>query len=281
MLPYDLKIFHSQNPIKSQECSATPPEPLVSLKFPRRNYNVHDTVYVLRVRWRHFCSMPVKFTVVSDHKNWEYLMSTKWLNKKKSGSLVDRHGLIRVHDPPPSWKTQQQSRYIITTGDYMIEGITDNEEGLLPPRTPYFHASIPNKLVPSPLQRYSPRQGHAGEQNDAKTIDAVDGLLVNSSNVNLRAPAFGKTVRSKSPVTSNTVHSLLEIIFCGSQTFPPARMIRFITWNSSITTADIWKPFLVTQKSASEGSETFQELFCHFRTWTGEIKFLRVDQGEI
>jgi len=78
-----------------------------SLSVVERNYEIHDKEMLAIIRaledWRHFLEgAHHKFEIWTDHKNLEYFMTAKKLNRRQA-QVVPLPFQVRFCHAPPTW----------------------------------------------------------------------------------------------------------------------------------------------------------------------------------
>jgi hypothetical protein len=267
------------------------------MKSAERNYEIYDkellAVYDSFRRWRHFlqgAKFPV--TVLSDHKNLEYFMSTKQLTRRQArySLFFNEFDFVLTHRPGNrSGKPDCLSR----RPDYVTRVEPNNFITLLKPPSKSLIPEVLNlnavfleinlaRAMNGTYAQIHNRFGHIGHQMLQKTLLAVDGinLLGKKPKVACEPCLLGKATRSNVNSSNRHAPSLLEVIESDTQGPFPIRAhdgtnsnIKFIDSKSGYC-----KMETLQDLSAETALEVFQSFVARLERRTGfKVKNIRVD----
>ena len=243
-----------------------------------RNYEIYDkellAIFACFKEWRHFLQgghHPV--TVLSDHKNLSYFMSTKHLTRRQArwSLFFNEFNFTLTHRPGSrSGKVDFVSR----RPDYYVPNDPANFIQLLNPSS---LSAVDHSL----LHRIT---GHVNDNTLSKTYKAVTGLPRPGPRPRTICPdcALSKSTRNNIPQTGSHPHHLLEVI--ESDTQGPFPVLAHDGTNNNVKFVDAKSGYVKMETIPDRTAATILAAFTRFKSrmelrTNKKIKIVRTDAG--
>ena len=257
-----------------------------------KNYEIYDkellAVFACFTEWRHYLQGGLyQVTVLSDHKNLQYFMTTKQLTRRQArwSLFFNEFDFLLTHRPGHlCGKPDNLSR----RPDYFSKATYEPENfiQLLKPN----QVSQPENSTNSNLASVTTfdilhqRLGHINNLKLLKSLKVTTGLSLSGKvpETLCEACELGKANRRDIPRVVSTEHELLEVIEMDSQ--GPFPVIAHNGSSSNIKFIDNKSAYVKMETLPDRKAKTALDAFISFKTRlelrTGKkIKIVRTDQG--